>query len=273
MGELEGVQRRKLNAGQIEVLQLLYAFRFATAVQLGKSQGKSNPGVVHARLNRLIEQGYIGRYFEPKFHLTARPAVFYLLPKGAKFLHSLGKGSEKTTRLARKNKTSSEQFINRHVAVYDLYHWLHDALGDKLHFFAKNEIDTKEHPYFPDPLQDGFFAVVDDRGEHEFIVDVYPDERPLRTAMARLKMYTDYMKANTYGAKAGEHPVFVGIFDTDAQEKAVHKRLRHLLAAAHAPGFRFLSVTKFRLKGSAFGDAVWGSNKKVTPENRVDLLS
>jgi DNA-binding PadR family transcriptional regulator len=271
MGTKTGAHHKKLNEGQITVLHLLYVFRFATAAQLSKSMGKATPSVIYASLDRLEDQGYVGHYSEPSFKIDRRPAYYYLLPKGVKALQKVRELSQGAISIAKRNPSASEQLRDRQIAVYDTFHWLNGAKEYKLHFFTKSELDMQKYDYFPAKLPDAYFAVeTDGAGEREFILDVYPSTRPINTALGRLKMYADYVQANTWGAEEGKHPVFIGLLDTKEQQYQLHHRLRGMLKKLHVPDFTLLTTTKGRLVGSSLSDAIWLSSKDLSQE--VTLL-
>src|SRR5437868_6830189 len=76
--------RKKLNEEQVEVLQMLYRFRFASSEQIAQFQGKPNAKAIQKRLKILEDQDLIAKRYDKSYKLQGKPAAYYLTPNGAR---------------------------------------------------------------------------------------------------------------------------------------------------------------------------------------------
>jgi len=75
MNKPESKHRRKLNDEQIEVLELLYKFRFGSNDLIAQYFGKKNRSFVFKRLSILLEQGLIGKRFDSSYRIKGKPTT------------------------------------------------------------------------------------------------------------------------------------------------------------------------------------------------------
>src|SRR5437667_6662229 len=76
--------RKKLNEEQVEVLQMLYRFRFASSEQIAQFQAKPGAKAIQKRLKILEDQGLIAKRYDKSYKLQGKPAAYYLTPTGAR---------------------------------------------------------------------------------------------------------------------------------------------------------------------------------------------
>src|SRR5262245_36064080 len=100
-----------LTKKQRTILNLIYRFRFATSDLLSKTTDITQR-TINRRLELMVERGYIGRRFEPEYHLLRKHAAYYLLPEGQKALRKISSTRYKLSALRNTNKDTDakEQF-------------------------------------------------------------------------------------------------------------------------------------------------------------------
>src|SRR3981081_4633049 len=135
-------RRRKLNTKQLEVLELLYKFRFGSNDLFAEYFGKKDRSFVFNRLSILHERGLIGKRFEPSYRLQGKPAAYYLLPEGARMLKQY-RGADDTDEVnikgLYKDATVSEGFMGHCFSMFALYNQLTTQYGDDLDFLSKSD--------------------------------------------------------------------------------------------------------------------------------------
>src|SRR5437868_3895445 len=136
---------RPLNKKQLDILRLLYRFRFVTTNLLTQALQTKSKIKMNERLKILLDQEYIGRNFSPEYHLLRKHASYYLLPKGIDALKQIPDNTFDTSilRNIRKDKAASDQFIDYCLGVFDVYCQLKTVYGDSLHFFTKSQLANK----------------------------------------------------------------------------------------------------------------------------------
>ncbi len=225
MSTHQPVTHKSLNDKQISILHLIYRFRFATTDLLAKSLGKKDKSEMNRRLKTLLVQEYIGRKYEPNYHLLGRHASFHLLPKGIRALKSLPetKSDPMVLRNIYKDKTASDRFIDHRLSAFDLYCQLKEQYGDRLRYFTKSELSKFE--YFPKPLPDAYLRLDAAGNERHFLVDLIDDSQPFFVAVRRVKQYIKYAEEGDW-------------------EDATGSKLPVILLACETPSFQY-KLSKF----------------------------
>jgi hypothetical protein len=87
MNKTEPKYRRPLNTEQIQILEILYKFRFVSVAVLKEYFIESNPGMnVFRRLETLEQQEFIAKRYFDNQRLLHKPVAYYLLPAGGRKL-------------------------------------------------------------------------------------------------------------------------------------------------------------------------------------------
>src|SRR6201995_1657432 len=131
--------RTNLNNDQLEVLKLLYKFRFGTNELFAQYFGKKAPSFVFQRLKILQEQGLVGKRFEGSYRLLGKPAAYYLTPDGARILQDQS-GLDINVKGIYKDKSVSEKFVAHSVDLFAIRNRLHNHYGDELLFFTRSDM-------------------------------------------------------------------------------------------------------------------------------------
>jgi len=145
------ISRKQLNELQIEVLQILYKFRFATAELISQYQEQTTRNS-NVRLKNLLEQEYIGRNYDASYRIKQRKASYYLLPKGIRLLNANPELDKKGLHLSYNSRHVSPEFINHWLRIFRIYLKLDSLFGDDLEFFTGAELADQQQ--FPRPLPD-----------------------------------------------------------------------------------------------------------------------
>ncbi len=150
--------KKKLNPKQIEILLLLYKFRFANVESIAKYQQLSSAKYTYKRLTNLVEQGYIGRNYDSSYRLANKPASYFLKSKAIIFLKRYQPANLNPQVLNNiyKDKAASQHFIDHSMVILELYNKLNELYEPPIGFWSKTEL----YPYdfFPRPLPDGYLV-------------------------------------------------------------------------------------------------------------------
>ncbi len=225
--------RKKLNEEQIEVLQLLWRFRFASSEQIAKCQQKPTSKAVQKRLKILEDQGLIAKRYDKSYKLQGKPAAYYLTPHGARMLaiHKPRKEDEPINiKRLYKDKEASEGFIEHCKNVLGVYlalKALYPKQG-KLNYFTKTQLSYEKYDFMPSPLQDACIRIKTSDGDRYFFLDVFEDNQPFFVLIRRIKKYLEYAGSGEWARydEDGGPPTILLV----VQNKSVHKRLRKRLA-------------------------------------------
>lgn len=241
--------RKRLNQEQVEVLQMLYRFRFASSEQIAQFQAKPNAKAVQKRLKILEDQDLIARRYDKSYKLQGKPAAYYLTPKGARaFATNIERRPDEPLNMKRlyTSKGTSESFIahcRNVLAVYLAFKALYPKQGELI-YLTKNQLNYDKYDFFPRPLQDAYIHIRKGQAGRHFLLDIVEDAQPFFVLIRRIKKYLEYAGSGDWDAQCDE-PVTVLLV---VQHQSVHKRLRKRLAYELRQSYEYLKFATTRLE-------------------------
>lgn len=240
--------RKKLNAQQIEVLSLLYKFRFGTNDLFARYFGKKNRSFAYKRLTILQEQGLIAKRFEPSYRLQGKPAAYYLLPEGARVLQKHKPDRPINIKAIYKDKVVSEDFIDYCLKVFSIYCHLKAEYGDEVKFITKMQLSS--YDYFSEFVPHSYIRLGSGNKEKHYFLEYWQGAKPFFTFLRRLKQYSDYFDGGDWEAGTGsDFPPVLLICDSPGLQKRLIKKSQGILE-----------------------DAGEGLNFYVIPENDIEQI-
>lgn len=217
--------RHGLNSEQLDVLELLHKFRFASSDLIAGSFGKKNGAFVYKRLKILEEQGLIGKQYENSYRLQGKPAAYYLVPDGARKLQD-ARGADVNIKAAYNDKNASDQFIDHSLTIFKIYCDLKARYGDKLKFFTKSQL--KAYVYFPDPLPDAYFRINIDGEQKQYFLEALQSTRPFFISFNKARRYIRYHESGEWDDTGTDLPTVVLACDALTLQKRLEKQISKL---------------------------------------------
>jgi protein involved in plasmid replication-relaxation len=261
--------RRKLNTEQLEVLELLYKFRFSSNDLIAQYFGKKDRSFVFKRLAILLEQGLIGKRFEPNYRLAGKSAAYYLTPTGARVLQERRGQDEPevNVKVIYKDKTVKDDFVRQCLDIFAAYNRLRAQFGDRLKFFTRANLNHESFDYFPQPLPDAYFRVRLGGDEKQYFLDFYYDNQPFFAAAKKIKKYVDYAEGSAWDDTGTPLPVILVICESPGLQKRLQKRIASTTNGSWSDELIFATTTKVELFGA--GATIWQS--AADPDTTVPL--
>jgi hypothetical protein len=257
--------RKQLNQKQLDILALLYKFRFGTTELLAESLNMKDKSFIFRRLATLEEQDYIARHYDSSYKLHGQLAAYYLLPKGLRTLQTFRQPEsldDKTIKNSYKDKNASRQFICNSLAIYRLHNRL-TVQYDKLQFFTKRELASYE--YFPKPLPDAFLSLDIGKETRRFFLELIDISMPSFAIDKRLRQYIAYFDGDEWDATGLPFPTILIVCETESLEKRVQKQTVRALHKAEVDMLFY--TTSLNLAAST--GSTWSN--PVESEERVEL--
>lgn len=230
--------RKRLNPEQLEVLNLLYKFRYGSNELIAQYFGKKDRSFVYKRLSILLEQGLIGKRFDSSYRLAGKPAAYYLTPEGARRLQD-AEGTAVNVKLLYKDRTASERFIKSSLELFLFYNRLKAQYGDSLKFFSKASLSYEDYDYFPQPLPDAYIRIEIDGHRSQFFVERYYRDQPPFKTKSRAKRYIDYDDSGEWDATGSEMPSVLVICDSIPIRHRVMKQIPKIYDTLDNPDLKF----------------------------------
>jgi len=257
------LKTRKLNQEQLEILELLFRFRFASKELVAQYFIDRSGMDVYRRLEVLCKYNLIAKRFESSYRLQGKPAAYYLLPAGIKRLGEY-RDIEITTariKLAYKDRTVSEDFISHCMQVLGAFNQLKRIHGDAIRFYTKVDLNIETYDYFPKPLPDAFLSLKEQGQTRRYFLEILDVTIPLFVLRKRTKQYLDYYESGAWDDTDSEFPIILFVCQSDKQEKQLQKSISKALENEDEPVFT--TTTYVKLKELSKEAAIW--------QNAIDL--
>jgi hypothetical protein len=241
VSRIEPRYRRALNDSQLDILRLLYKFRFSSSELVTRYQGKGSIKLVQKKLKVLEDQGYIGKRYDKSYRLQGKAAAYYLTPKAARLLRQLKQqlkdsGSkdkpsmeirDRGIKQLYKNKTVSEDFITHCLNILTVYLKLRDLYGDRCKFFTRVELAM--FSYFPTWLPDAYFSLIPSPNSKvtpkRFFLDIWDGTRPFFISVRKARNYLTYSEEGDWLTDQADFPAVLMVCDTKKNETKLRRQI------------------------------------------------
>ncbi len=239
---------------QLNILLLLYKFRFLNTHQIQKLLNYHYPQTVQLLLKDLREKEYVTyRDFDrKKFGDNTKPAIYHLTKLARRKLKT-----HKKCDLSVLNKVyqqpESLPFIYRYIFLADVYLNLRSQEGEeKLKYFTQDEL--KKYDYFPKPLPDGYIAIRGTKKTKRYFLFLLDERAPWYALEHKVKRYLDYVDDNSWADHTHDPlPSFLLI----APHERFKKKIFNLISESLVTNGSFYLATKWNIQQNGFKGDVW----------------
>jgi len=184
---------------QLNILLLLYRFRFLNRIQIQKLLNHKDPRRINTWLKDLTTRNIIGRKYSTKLLANTKPAIYHLATKSRAILLTQPDINEKLLKRVYREKTRSDKLINHCLLVTDLYFLLNNQSQTnktKLHFYTKT--DLVSHYYLPYKRPDAYIAIESKRQTKRYFLEIIDGGTPRFMIRSKINQYIEYFQANTW---------------------------------------------------------------------------
>lgn len=263
-------QQRKLTQKQLEVLKLLYRFRFGTSDLLSQAQGGVSRTAAHMRLKTLTEKGFLVSKRDGQDKLQGKPAIYRLSSKGSKVLAAEGtKYSTRVLNAMRGNRNFSDRFIDHNLIIFTIFNKLNEKYGENLVFLTKSNLDNEDFDYLPSVRPDVFAHLTSD-GAYYFMY-LIEDSNPDFALVRHVSTLYEFEKSGIWEGRTGERlPIVLLACTTKRLETIMQKRFAKLNADNDSELIMATTVTSRLLEKD--DDTIWrrvGDSEELLPLNGI----
>lgn len=160
---------RKLTKSQLDLLTLLYKFRFATTSLLATHRHK-NPVTIYGTLQILLKNKYIAKNYSASYKLAGRGAEYYLTNAGILYLRDNDLFNDAVLHAMYKNKHLGQPFIQKCLLIYQTYIHLLVQYKANMKIYTRSELQGAVG--FPEPLPDLYITT---GKENSYLLDIFTD--------------------------------------------------------------------------------------------------
>lgn len=255
------IPRKQLNELQIEVLQILYKFRFATAELISQYQEQTirNSNV---RLKNLLEQKYIGRNYDNSYRIKQRPATYYLLPDGIRFLKANPELDKKGLHLSYNSRWVKPEFTSHWLRMFRIYLKFDSIYSNDLEFFTSAELTDQQK--FPRPISDAFLRFSSKHADNPaYMLELMESNMSLARLRQRVNRFIFHSQTGNW---VGNYPIVLLICDNVSLERELQNYIARTLNYRGLAKPQYYTTTLRALYGARKADdAIWSN--VLEPEN------
>jgi len=211
-----------LKQKQIDILELLYKYRFSSRQLLLDSLGKGSgtDSNLYQKLEVLITRGLVFKRHEPHQKLFGVPYAYSLTPKGLKTLQALPEHDYITDTVIKgwyRNKTVDQNFVNRTMAIHKYTNVLTGFYPATKVFTPR---DLARYSYFPTHLPDAVLSLSRDEDDPlRFFFDIIPDGAPRKAIDGKLVTYCRFFESGGWEVTKSENPAILLIASSGRAER------------------------------------------------------
>jgi hypothetical protein len=253
-------KRSALKQGQIDILEVLYKYRFGSRQLVADSLGIKAGSSLYEKLNVLIKHGLVAMRQEKRLKLLGIPAAYYLTPKGLKTLQTLDSHdyiTEATIKASYRDKVLSQTFVSHTLDVYSLTNSLKHQYPDLKVYLRR---DMGRFSYFPDSPPDAFLSLKVGDTPKRFFLDVIPDTLPRNILDRRITSYAEFFDEGGWEITNSELPSLLLVTEKGTTETRARRAAGAAINRADIDDDLAVYTTTFgALKDVAINDAVWTS--------------
>lgn len=220
--------RSSLNAGQIELLELVYKYRFISRQLVADCLNITYGSSIYEKLEVLVKGDYLGKRFDKQLKLQAIPAAYYLAPKGMRYLQAQPGHNfvlDSVVKSSYKDKTVSQDFISHNLNICKYTNMLKRRYPD-LKVFTRR--DMSHYSYFPSQLPDAFLSLPSDETNQpkRFFFDLISDGLPRLALDRRIANYCEFFEEGGWDITDSDWPVLLLLCEQPSAEKRVQQYVR-----------------------------------------------
>lgn len=214
--------QRTLSTSQLDILHIIYTFRFANRTLLSQYLQKPNNSSLYFKLQVLLKHEYIAKRYDSSYRLAGRQAEYYVLPKG---LRALRDGSQvavtdSMVSASYKDKAVADSFVAQQLTLFAIRNQLNNA-HPGIQYFTSRDIQLLD--YFPKPAPAGFISLKEDGNTKRFFVEYLPARTHTRKIVGRLQQYVKYFESEAWDVTNTPPPTILYVCADTMAERGLRR--------------------------------------------------
>lgn len=229
---------------QLEILTLIYRFRFLNRTQLQTLLNHKDTKRINTWLKDLTDKNILGRIYSTKLKENTKPAIYHLATKSRKILLDQEDTNEKILNRAYRDKNASQKLINHSLFLADVFLLLkNDSLSNnqKLHFFTKTEL--ADHTYLPYNRPDAYIALKDKKQSKRYFLEIIDEGTPRFMLRKKISQYIEYFDEGIWKNRTlHDNPSLLFICPNQSIKEFLYKHIAQVLEEETSDLQFFLSL-------------------------------
>ncbi len=198
------MDKNKITKKQLEIITLLYRFRFLNRLQIQKLLNHKKISRINIWLKNLYDKKIIGRNYSNKLGDNIKPAIYYLKSKSKNYLVDQLEEDDKMMKRIYGENNRSPRFINHCLLSADFYFNLKKSSeAEEIFFYTK--VDLISHDYLPLNHPDAYVAIKKGKKIKRYFWEVIDEGTPRFVIRTKIKQYLEYYESQTW-QEGTDHP-------------------------------------------------------------------
>lgn len=199
------MQKLTITPKQLEILKLIYRYRFLNRIQIQTFLNHKNKKNTNTWLKDLTDKQILGRHYTNTIKENTKPAIYYLIAKSKPFLITDPDINQDVLKRLYRDKKSSQKLINHSVLLADYYfHQLILLNGRTMQFLTKTDLAGRNS--LPHVLPDAYISIQYQKEVNRCFLEIIDEGTPRFMIRAKIQMYIEYCASNSWEASTG-HPI------------------------------------------------------------------
>jgi hypothetical protein len=238
------MDKNNITKKQLEILNLLYRFRFLNRPQIQKLLNHKKISQINWWLKNLYDKKIIGRNYSNKLGDNIKPAIYFLKTKSKSYFKDQLEKDIKLMNRIYGEKNRSAKFINHCLLSADFYLNLKKShLSEEIFFYTK--IDLLNHDYLPISHPDAYVAIKKGKRIKRYFLEIFDEGTPRYIIRSKIKQYLKYYDSQTW-QEVTDHPFpkILILCPNDLIKKYLHSRIPKIMVEENQEEVDFYLSTK-----------------------------
>ncbi len=276
MSDTKEINHRKhLSQGQLEIVKVLYKYRFGTVSLLQDSLKVNASTTLYRKLKILCDEGYVGKEYRNAYKLQGIPAAYYLQTRAFRELQKLPDYpsiDEKLVKYSQKDKTLTRGFLELNLKLFEITNHL-TKLYPALRLFTKRELSQYKH--LPYKLVDGFISLKAEGANkpQRYFINIIPEDMPRHVVEDLVAKYYDFFEYYDWEDKTkSKVPAILFVCDTGKYERKLQKYVSRKQNMLGSDSLHYFTSTLQAVHGFDLDNTeIWSSVED--PDELLSLIS
>lgn len=249
-------QSRQLNQSQLDLLHILYRFRFATRSLLADYLERPNNTSLYSKVSILEKHGFVASRYDKSYKLAGREAEYYVTPKAVRALRDaeLIDSTEADIRASYKDKSVSDQYVQRLAMLFNVRNVL-EATYESLQYFTQRDIQNLD--YFPKKKPTAFLSLKSNDTTKRFFLEYIPTQTSTGAIKGKVRGYSNYFDEDAWGVTETDFPSVLFVCEDGMTEQGVRWHIKRELYKTDTDVQYYTTTQKVLLAIQPTSDAIW----------------
>jgi len=233
------MDKNKLTKKQLEILTLLYRFRFLNRYQIQKLLNHKKISRINLWLKDLYDKKIIGRNYSNRLGDNIKPAIYYLKTKSKTYLKDQMEKDDKLMKRIYGEKKRTPKFINHCLLSADFYLNLRKSyMPEEIFFYTK--IDLTNYNGLPLNHPDAYVAIKKSKRIKRYFFEIIDEGTPRFAIRDKIKQYLEYYEEQTW-QEGTNHPFpkILILCPNDLIKKYLHSFIPRIMAEENQEEIEF----------------------------------